>query len=472
MSPRTVSLSDGGVEQGHAWLAAVLPADAHRIRAVDPQLRSTLRSAGADLVTDSPDAEIGPVGALLGDARAAIAPIDAAGPEYASSRGRRAARRIGAFAVLRVRTARARRALARRGYPRTHAVYWDYGHRLELPSAGRDGRPTLAERLPQHAVAVAESRPSGPTALDAAIRAVEQTVGKPLRATAPRLGGVLLVPSPDAMLRVAVGAARSYAHATGTARLALTERGAAAGVLAKMPQLLASGRTGLVDWALEERLPGATPSSLSAGLRDECLDFLESLWWSGGEASAESPAVDDANVVAETCAPAAAPVLRALAERIDEIVGELPRGFVHGDFWAQNLLVRGERLAGVVDWEAAGPGRLPLLDLFQLRINAEQPHVDLAWGPTIVRHLLPQARAGGDALTRTFCARIEIAPTREQLTALVAGYWLDRLAYQLGSYAERRRQPTFIAQNVEAVIRPFADALGVPRAGATAHRRR
>ena len=65
----------------------------------------------------------------------------------------------------------------------------------------------------------------------------------------------------------------------------------------------------------------------------------------------------------------------------------------------------------MVDWDAAGPGRLPLIDLLHLRHMNEHRPADLDWGPTLVEHLLPWARAGGDDPARDYCRRVGIEPT-------------------------------------------------------------
>jgi hypothetical protein len=51
-------------------------------------------------------------------------------------------------------------------------------------------------------------------------------------------------------------------------------------------------------------------------------------------------------------------------DALDGVV--LPRTAVHGDFTLGNLLFTGDRLTGVVDWERATPGGLPVLDVLKL----------------------------------------------------------------------------------------------------------
>ena len=128
----------------------------------------------------------------------------------------------------------------------------------------------------------------------------------------------------------------------------------------------------------------------------------------GGTASSLAGAGE---VVARVCGAADAAAVRETAARLDAELAGLPRGFGHGDFFAGNLLVDGGRLAGVVDWDGAGPGRLPLLDLLHLLVTSRWRGADLAWGPAIIGDLLPWVRAvatgspattaGGSASTRS-----------------------------------------------------------------------
>ncbi|MFN8567188.1 MAG: aminoglycoside phosphotransferase family protein [Kouleothrix sp.] len=74
------------------------------------------------------------------------------------------------------------------------------------------------------------------------------------------------------------------------------------------------------------------------------------------------------------------------------IGSELPFGWVHGDFWPGNLLVRpaGE-LSGIIDWDRALPGQLPLLDILHLFAYMRKMHRHIELGEAIVEYLLPAA---------------------------------------------------------------------------------
>ena len=113
----------------------------------------------------------------------------------------------------------------------------------------------------------------------------------------------------------------------------------------------------------------------------------------------------------------------------------------------------GGRLAGVVDWDGAGPGRLPLLDLLHLLVTSRWRGADLAWGPAIVEDLLPWARAGRDGIARDHCPRIGIDPVPALLERLVVAYWLTGPAPSSSTHAEYWDDREWIEANVVAVAR-------------------
>ena len=215
----------------------------------------------------------------------------------------------------------------------------------------------------------------------------------------------------------------------------------------RVPWPIASGTSGLAEWTLEPVFPGAAPSGPLPG---ECIDFLVALHSLGGEPAASLRAA--AEVVAQASPAAAEPVME-IGERLEADLGAVPRGFGHGDFFAGNLLVEGGRLTGVIDWDSAGPGRLPLLDVLQVVMTARFRPAAREWGPAVVGELMPWARRSGDALARDYCARVGLEPDPRVLERLVAAYWLDRAASQLATHAEHWEDREWIAANVEFVAR-------------------
>jgi hypothetical protein len=110
--------------------------------------------------------------------------------------------------------------------------------------------------------------------------------------------------------------------------------------------------------------------------------------------------------------------LRALAAELG--TARTPLTATHGDFWAGNLLLRGDEITGVVDWEAAGGtgGTGPDADTDQPA--GAQPVRDLvrfalSYALYLDRHTRPGRRVRGHR-------------------GLVAGRWGTGIAYALGGH--------------------------------------
>jgi Phosphotransferase enzyme family len=446
-------------QYGHGWLAAVIPAEARSYRVGDAALADALRHVDAELVRGAAEVEIAPSrDEALGDAPLAIITIDPP-PRTRRPRLVRALRRLGTTIRTRLRARVARRELHRLGYPNTRTLLWDVGQKARLPTIPAADR-SLAERLPERALALGWRGPKQPTALEAALQAAGEAVGKKLEPRwASIRAGTLIVATDGGMLRMAVGHSRSQIENHIETLGALSMIDLPSTVTARVPWLLAHGRVGLADWSLERMLPGSRPPrALDPALLEESLEFLVALHSTTDGARAVRPQ-ELAETVASVCGDDSVEILRAVASRLDRELADLPRGWGHGDFFAGNLLAAEGRLSGVIDWDAAGPGRLPLLDLFHLQVTRVDYGGDHQWGAALLDRLLPLARSGGDDLLRRYCAKRGLEADAGLLETLVVAYWLEYVSYQLRTHLDRLTQPEWLEGNVEGVLRdlePFA----------------
>ena len=433
----------------HGWLAAVLPADATRLRAFDEGLAAVLADAGAELVESGADVDIAPASELRGEADLAVVSFSAR-PHDSTHLAIRAGRRLVGAGAVRIRARRARKIVRRRGYPRTEIVFWDVRQQFRAPGA-RAARRKPVEYLPQRALVLGRRSAATPTLLDASLAAA----GGTLASEAPSIrAGLAATMTDQGLLRVAVGPARRQLEEQAKALEDLRAADVEPFVADRVPWVLAAGKIGLADWTLEKRLPGAKPAGILPALLAECVDFLVALH---GERSAAGRSLsDDAESIAALRPPEQRAKLTALGSELDSALADVPRGFGHGDFFLGNLLTEGERLSGVVDWDAGGPGRLPLLDLIHLQHLAQYSLADEDWGPSLVQHLFPWARAGGDEVARAYCERIGLELRTGLLEALAVAYWLDRVAYTLRTHRQRRTEPRWLARNVDFVLEAAA----------------
>lgn len=458
-----MTLAGAGSRGDEGALAAVLPVATGAVWTDDDALGVHLRGSG--LRTDGSGPEV----AVLTDMSSARAAPATAVTVLLLDGGRRgrldggrlgdAVGRLRAHASLLRDVRRAQRALTDRGHDDVRTLLWDRNCPLEDVSVRRGAvalhRP---ERYPRRAVVVGGEL--GETVLEAVLAAAGRECGQgPLPViAAPTVspGGTLLVTTPRGLLRVGVGRGRQQVATPASVLAALSRAPAGVFPQARPPQLLAQGTVGAAAWSLEQLMPGSSASSpLTQDLMRDCVDFLVALHGVHGL----SP-----GTAAEVTA-AAAPVLHStvraaqverLTRQADQTLRDLPRGFGHGDFWYSNLLVERGRLTAVVDWDSAAVGRLPFLDLFHLLTSEAQRPGPYSWGPALVEDLLPWTDGGGDAHARRYGAALGIVVDQPLLRALVTAYWVDWVAYQLTSYAQRSADQRWLQANVERVLDALA----------------
>jgi hypothetical protein len=439
----------------HNWLPAAIPAAARRFRVTDARLAATLADAGAELVDDDPDVEVAPAHLVGGDADCVVVDLHVPLREGGKRIVRAASRALGTarlHALVRPET----RSLAARGYD-VEVVLWEWEQVLRLPGAFvRPRSLAIAERLPLSALVVGR-RGRYETALEAAAAAAGFADPRAAHLEWPlvRQGG-LVVLGRDAVLRVAIGPARREIELIRAALAALADAAPPPAVAERVPWILDQGRVGLADWSRERRLRGATATDLTDLLLADCLDFLVDLFGAGGNAGGEPSLAERAEVIARTCDRDGGRSVELIGRRLDDSLAGVRRGFAHGDFWIENLLTVDGRLAGVVDWHGAGASRLPLLDLFHLRLSAVFRRTRQYLGAALVEHLLPWARRGGDSVSTAYCERIGLSVGATVLEALVAAYWLTRTAREIETYADRVERPLWMRDNVHGVIRELA----------------
>lgn len=439
----------------HGWVAAALPAKVRGLRVADRSLAGMLADAGADVNEGPPEVEIGPASAIAGVAPLAIVPIVSFGP-LVGPRPLRMTRRAAAALGVRARAARARSLLRRRGYAVTTIWPWDVEQVLRLPGAPQRPRK-IVEYLPRAAVVSGRrSFDMEPSLLDAVVSEAGRQIDEPLDGGRPYVSasGTLLLFTRAHVLRIAVGPARRHLDQHRTALVELAALDPPPLVADRLPRVVAGGEVEIASWLLEDRLPGAVPDKIDGQLFDQVVEYLVALHGCGGAYG--EPLALAAETVAAISGTPSEPLIR-LARQLDDDLAMLPRGFGHGDFWRKNVLADGGRLLGVADWERAGDGRLPLLDLLQLTV-AQPPLERRAFAAVVTEKLLPWARAGGSTAARRYCEQLGLETPPPLLRSLVLAFWLDRLARELDKCGDRGRTPAWLAGNVDPVLAIVEDS--------------
>jgi glycosyltransferase involved in cell wall biosynthesis len=485
LAPPPPSRAGSLVAHRHTWVWTVLPVGCRRVRAVgDPALDTILDEAGFQLngAGASPQAVLIARGGGSGRARLRAAARElvpgglAAIAVGGGSRSvlERVPRPVRVLQLLLsplaataagTEAARAARTLRREGLQVTALRTGDRARRHGL------GRGSWARRrqLPVGWIVAGTRGPREPSVLDAAIAGASACAGTRLQRVAATVfeSGKLLVELADPggrayVLRIAGKPARAQLDRSLDALARLARAGPEDSVRGRIPWPVAAGELGLARWSLEVKAPGRHPRWMTSGLWDECVEFLLSLHGldaprRSGDAGAELA------VAAQRVAPHAVPGRRATLERLLPQLGErldgMPLGWSHGDFWNENLLVSGDRLVAVLDWDWGDPHGLPALDLMDLLALSSRRTRGLEPGQRLLAVLWPLARAGGDARVRAYCAGTGTPADRGTLEGLAVAYWLLRVARDLRPFTDRARRPPWIAANVHAPL------LALERAG-------
>jgi phosphotransferase family enzyme len=440
----------------HGWLAAVLPADARRIRVCDARLAYTMAAAGAWLVDRDAEVEIAGIDDLSGEAPVVIVCVESRTPDRCSRVGQ-VLGRVEANRDVRARVAQTAAALRRRGFTWVDVVRWDRDQPIRVAGMPRSGPSRLAEWFPRQALIVAARGRPGPTVLDRAAADAARQTGVRLHNARPIVSsGTLVVLFDEHVLRLAIGPAADLVNRQADVLVALHDANAPRMVTARVPTLFATGTAGLADWSLERRLAGTPPPRvMSPRLFDACVEFLVDLSRLGSQEAGAwlAPRVERIGAAARALLPPGTfDCLRDMAEEVDDEVRGLPRVFFHGDFSTQNLLVGDDQLVGIVDWAQGDPGGLPMLDALNLQL-LDSTHPDIyQWGSAISSYLLPLARRGGSDAMRRYARAIGHDIGASQLEWLVRAYWLDRISHQLATYVDRARDEAWIERNITAVL--------------------
>ena len=464
-------------EPRHGWVWAALPAGCERAEVHgDAGLAHLLRDAGVD---------VDPGGGRSADA-ILLAEGRAPAPAILDPLARRVPPggvlvvTLGGFAQRRDRWPRARRVLApplraiasRVAAARTRrrlrgtglgVEQLDMGDRSRRHPLGVGGRIWRRRHVPQGAIVVAAAGSRPTSVLESALARAARALGAPIRVRDARVlaSGIVLVEldgGRPSVLRLAAGPARTLlAGAQGKlASLAAAEPPAL--VRERVPWALAEGDLGLAAYTLEPRLAGRHPRGLSPGLWQECLEFLTALRaLPGARRAAEGSLAEDIRALGPHVGPSGGDTLARLEAALEQRLGEVPLGWAHGDFWSRNLLARGDRLTGVLDWDAASPDALPLLDVLHLRALGDPRLRRLPHGERCRRALWPLARAGGDARLRSHCAAVGVPDDPDTLEALAIAYWLTRVARDLRTFADRPVRGDWMESNLR---RPLTELAG------------
>jgi aminoglycoside phosphotransferase (APT) family kinase protein len=121
--------------------------------------------------------------------------------------------------------------------------------------------------------------------------------------------------------------------------------------------------------------------------------------------------------------------------------------WIHGDFWPGNLLAVGPVVTGVVDWNHAAPGQLPLHDLVHAHALAVRMATGAELGDIVVRALHHNLAEAVRAPAAQVASWLDGLPERPAILL----YWLRYIALFIDSEGHRDN-PRWLRGNVDRVL--------------------
>ena len=263
-----------------------------------------------------------------------------------------------------------------------------------------------------------------------------------------KVGGTNPVPAPDAPPEQRAGALfRIGIEGTGA------DPGAAARALEVLgkaevrlvPRMLGRGTGDGTAWTLESLLIGRRPRHVSTSLLQQVAGFCARL-----PRRDEVPTAMDEDFAAITShLPQVGGRLAALQDRCAPVVGQLGSVGRHGDLWAGNVLVQGESLTGIVDWDAWRDRGVPGTDLLNACSYVDSP-AGSSLGDRFARR--PWAQTPFTKVSRPYWRDLGVDPSARALEMVAVAWWAGQVAANIERMPHLVNQERWLRTNVFQVL--------------------
>ncbi len=401
-----------------------------------------------------------------------VVSIAVAGGRVAPPRAVPTVLRIGQLLLSPLQTARAlvsarkaRRALADVGLDSTRIATGDRSR--SRYGLGRGGWLRRL-RTPVGFVLTGSRGPTPPSLIDTAIERAGEAAGTDLERASTTVfesGRVVVClrgsEGESFFMRLAAGPSRRPLDVSLEAVTAVAASNAPPAVRDRLVIPLAQGVVGPLRYSFEPNAVGTHPWRMTPDLWEDSLEFLIALFGVDVTGTA-MPVAESFQVqgrrMMEYVGADEAEALESILANLERRLADVPRGQSHGDFWAENFLIRDGRLHTVLDWEWAATGALPLIDLFDLIALSRRRVRDFTPGERFTDVLWPLVRAGGNEQIHAYCKAVGVSPDLETLDALAVAYWLSRVGRQLHPLAVFLQREGWNERNLHGPIRKLVAA--------------
>jgi phosphotransferase family enzyme len=213
-----------------------------------------------------------------------------------------------------------------------------------------------------------------------------------------------------------------------------------------VPRLLGRGQVAGASWSTESVLRGHRPARVSAGVTRELASVFATL------PRSEHPAAAHTQDLRRLAAgfPRWAAILSQIDEEVGGVAGAVPSVLRHGDLWAGNLLVRRQRLTGVIDWDGWHSSALPGVDLLHLVATSEAMRTKGGVGQTWLRK--PWESEDYREATSEYWKVTRIVPNARFLQAVGMAWWAGHVAGSIRRLPRLAEDDHWVASNVDRVL--------------------
>jgi aminoglycoside phosphotransferase (APT) family kinase protein len=223
--------------------------------------------------------------------------------------------------------------------------------------------------------------------------------------------------------------------------------------IACVPRPAGAGVTAGASWSVESALPGHRPGWVTPPLIARVTEIAVRFPAASGPPAAPSEHLE---AVARAF-PSWAEAVASLDRRAG-VLASLPSVLGHGDLWAGNLLVEGERLTGMVDWDAWHPRAAPGTDLLHLVATDLRYRAGRSFGSAILARPW-RSRAFASASDR-YWRNLGVRPDAEVLDGVGIAWWAGQVANSIGRIPELIEDGPWVRENVERVLAAITDWAG------------
>jgi hypothetical protein len=294
-----------------------------------------------------------------------------------------------------------------------------------LPPDGRTGERPLDEVATQLGL-----RPTAPPIVGAGGCVIQRAIAADGRASILRVG---LAGDPSDPTTAAEALAR-LAH--------LPQIGS--------PLLLGRGRTGATTWSLETVVRGRSGAELTSEAWSHLVGAWAGLPRSAGPPTAPS---HDLHRIGGYL-PRHAIRSTTLARAVEARLGCVPGVLAHRDLWTANVLRRGSRYSGVIDWGSWRADGVPGSDLLQLYASTQRPRRGGSLGRAWARR--PWRDPGFVRSTDRYWEAVDVHPSDHYLDAVAVAWWAAEVAGTLERIPQRRHDLAWLVTNVDPVLEATA----------------